>query len=545
MGTLTWRLVLCVLLIETVLGQVREQPVVTFERPALVHLGDAAILKCILSEDYAITDGNECKFTRPDGEILVVNFMTGGAVTNSGTGASEPGYTGFKDESKLVCGMTVEAMNEAKDIGQWSCLMDENSETFWHKGSFNLLTPELSHVADVRLPRHLSPFLYTVSLTPYFEGDDATTSGSMQFIMVHNNDHPDATTYPKQFYMHAKNIAIHENDLIIKTFSEDHTPAGFEYDLEREFFIIHLKDLIWPGQDTSYHLLNVTFSSLLNDDMRGFYKSSYVNDEGETKNLATTQFQYIDARRAFPCMDEPDMKSRYQIQLGRKEEMVATSNMDIIETFPIPGQPGYVYDKFRFSVKMSPYLLAFLVSDFVNTPTVDPFFNIIHAPGKQDQAKLAADAGPDILYYFEHYFGIEYALPKLDMVAIPDFKYGAMENWGLITYRESSILYSEEISSQSDRDRVIEVIAHELAHMWFGNLVTMEWWTDLWLNEGKKQHNRFFKKQKITLFHNPNWFFQDLQPTLKTLEKTIMILNWNQGTELFSLIYMMFLVLMP
>lgn len=464
----------------------QDKPAVTFERPALVNAGDSADLKCILSSNYPMDDGSStCKFTRPNGDILVVDFMVGGDVTNEGTGAVEPGVTGLKDDvDKLVCGISVQSVDEVKDIGQWSCLMGENAPTFFHKGSFNLLTPELSHVRDVRLPTHMRPFLYRVNLIPHFEGDENTVDGAMIFIMVHDNTEPDTLKYPNQAVMHAKNIVIHEEDLIFRTFSEPHEVAGFEYDLEREFFIIHTIDPIYTGQQTSYHLVNTTFTSYLSDDLRGFYKSSYTNDAGEVTNLATTQFQYIDARRAFPCMDEPDKKSRFNIKLGRKETMTATSNMDIIETLPIPDMEGYVFDEFRFSVTMSPYLVAFLVSDFVNTTTADPNFNIIHAPGKEDQAKLAADAGPSTLYYFEHYFGIEYPLPKVDMVAIPDFKYGAMENWGLITYRESSILYSETISSQSDRDRVVEVIAHELAHMWFGNLVTMKWWTDLWLNEG-------------------------------------------------------------
>ena len=191
-------------------------------------------------------------------------------------------------------------------------------------------------------------------------------------------------------------------------------------------------------------------------------------------------------------MDEPDIKTRFVIQLGRTFGMTSTSNMDIVQTVPIPDMDRYVYDQFRVTEMMSPYLLGFLVSDFVNTTTVDPTFQIMHAPGKEDQAKLAADAGPQILYYLEHYFGVEYSLPKMDMVAIPDFN-GAVENWGLVTYRESIIMHSEGISSQRDRDLVIEEVSHELAHMWFGNLVTMEWWTDLWLNDGKILYI-FFRK---------------------------------------------------
>ena len=155
---------------------------------------------------------------------------------------------------------------------------------------------------------------------------------------------------------------------------------------------------------------------------------------------------------------------------------------------------------------MPTYLVAFMVADFGFTDGVDnENFTIWHMKSKAGQGDLAADAGPKILEYMEDFFELPYPLPKTDMVAIPDFEAGAMENWGLITYRETALLFDESTGSMSDRDRVIEVIAHELAHMWFGNLVTLEWWTDLWLNEGFATYVEY----KGSTFYDPGLESED------------------------------------
>ena len=143
-------------------------------------------------------------------------------------------------------------------------------------------------------------------------------------------------------------------------------------------------------------------------------------------------------------------------------------------------------DTFDTSVKMPTYLLAFLVADFGYTENAqDENYKIWHQKSKAAQANYAAEIGPGILKYFEEYFDLAYPLPKMDMAAIPDFSAGAMENWGLITYRETLLLYDPDVSAATNKESVTEVMAHELAHQWFGNIVTMKWWTDLWLNEGE------------------------------------------------------------
>ncbi|XP_068103596.1 endoplasmic reticulum aminopeptidase 1 isoform X2 [Hyperolius riggenbachi] len=188
---------------------------------------------------------------------------------------------------------------------------------------------------------------------------------------------------------------------------------------------------------------------------------------------------------AFPCFDEPAFKASFTIKIRREATRIAISNMPVVKTVKLDG--GLLEDHFDVTVKMSTYLVAFIVSDFKSVSQVTDHgikISVYAVPHKIDQAAYALSAAVKLLDFYEEYFRIPYPLPKQDLAAIPDFQSGAMENWGLTTYRESSLLYDPKTSTASSKLWITMVIAHELAHQWFGNLVTMEWWNDLWLNEG-------------------------------------------------------------
>jgi puromycin-sensitive aminopeptidase len=253
--------------------------------------------------------------------------------------------------------------------------------------------------------------------------------------------------------------------------------------------------------------LKLTFKGLLNDYMRGFYRSRYKHGDKQ-KHLATTQFEATDARRAFPCFDEPAKKAVFEVSLILPQQLTAISNtlpVDIAE-----HQGGYKIVRFAPTPKMSTYLLAMIVGDFEfveKKTSPNPSLvrlrqgsggsttrrgikeervkvRVYTTPGKKHQARFALRCAVRMLKFYNHYFDIPYPLDTLDLIAIPDFAHGAMENWGAITSREAALLIDEEHSSASSRQQVALTIAHELAHQWFGNLVTMQWWTHLWLNEG-------------------------------------------------------------
>ncbi|CAG0906478.1 unnamed protein product, partial [Cyprideis torosa] len=234
-----------------------------------------------------------------------------------------------------------------------------------------------------------------------------------------------------------------------------------------------------------------------------------------------TQFQATDARRAFPCLDEPGLKATFDVSIARKEDMTTLTNMDKNRTQPISGMPGWVWDHYNPSVPMSTYLVAFVVSNLAYMESDSALsktkFQIWTRPEALDQAAYAADIGPKMLEFFVDYYQVDFPLPKQDMVAIPDFGAGAMENWGLIIYRETALLFHPKLASASSKKRVAIVIAHELAHQWFGNLVTPAWWSDLWLNEGFASYMEYLAVN----YTHPNWqvfdsfVLDDLQRSMK------------------------------
>lgn len=237
------------------------------------------------------------------------------------------------------------------------------------------------------------------------------------------------------------------------------------------------------------YTLNIRYTSKLSQDFEGFYVSSYINKDGERRYLATTHFEPTFARAAFPCFDEPHFKARFKMSIFRDRFHIALFNMPVVTTEDVGFYmgTGLLRDDFQESVEMSTYLVAFVICDYkhLNKQTERGVSVSVYTPPPFiSQASFALNTATSILDFFEDFFMVPYPLPKQDLIVIPDFSTGAMENWGLITYRETAILYDPMETSTAAHQWVATVIAHELAHQWFGNLVTMKWWNDLWLNEG-------------------------------------------------------------
>uniref|UniRef100_A0A2K5WAU9 Aminopeptidase n=1 Tax=Macaca fascicularis TaxID=9541 RepID=A0A2K5WAU9_MACFA len=259
--------------------------------------------------------------------------------------------------------------------------------------------------------------------------------------------------------------------------------TGFNYQNEDEKVTLSFPSTLQTGTGT----LKIDFVGELNDKMKGFYRSKYTTPSGEVRYAAVTQFEATDARRAFPCWDEPAIKATFDISLVVPKDRVALSNMNVIDRKPYPDDENLVEVKFARTPVMSTYLVAFVVGeyDFVETRSKDGVCVRVYTPvGKAEQGKFALEVAAKTLPFYKDYFNVPYPLPKIDLIAIADFAAGAMENWGLVTYRETALLIDPKNSCSSSRQWVALVVGHELAHQWFGNLVTMEWWTHLWLNEG-------------------------------------------------------------
>ena len=250
----------------------------------------------------------------------------------------------------------------------------------------------------------------------------------------------------------------------------------FETDAEKEEIQIHL-----PQKMDGAIRIQVHYDGQINDKMAGFYRSQYKHS-GKSAYIAVTQFEESDARRAFPCMDHPAKKATFDISMDIDSDRVAISNSAIKEETPLAdGKKRVIFEQ---TPKMSTYLVFFGVGEFEFTQdTVDPRVRVATLPGMKPYGQFGLEFGRKSLAFSEDYYGIPYPLPKMDLIAIPDFAFGAMENWGAITFRENLLLHYPEITSKSGQERICEVIAHEIAHQWFGNLVTPADWKYLWLNE--------------------------------------------------------------
>lgn len=322
----------------------------------------------------------------------------------------------------------------------------------------------------MRLPTTISPIHYDLTIHP-----NLTTLDFTGVVRIQLDVHEDTST----IILHAKHMQI-SNVLLL-------APEGIRPLQVLEYPRFHQLALLSDSLLTKgrRYEVQLAFAANLSDSFHGFYKSSYRTSSGEVRVMASTQFEATFARGAFPCFDEPAFKANFTIRIIREPRHITISNMPKVKTVDLPG--GLLEDHFDTTVKMSTYLVAYIVSDFLSVSKTTQHgvkISVYAVPEKINQTAFALDAAVKLLDFYDDYFDIPYPLPKQDLAAIPDFQSGAMENWGLTTYRETGLLFDPDRSSASDKLGITKVIAHELAHQWFGNLVTMEWWNDLWLNEG-------------------------------------------------------------
>lgn len=321
-----------------------------------------------------------------------------------------------------------------------------------------------------RLPKFATPHRYDLALKPNlelcnFSGSvlvDVSILESTRFLVLNSID----LVITESSFTDSNNHKIFPSEVVVVN--------------DDEILVLVFEAPLIVGDG----VLEINFTGVLNEHMKGFYKGTYV-DGGVRKNMAVTQFEAADARRCFPCWDEPALKATFKITVEKvPSHLTALSNMPVFEE-TMNGDFKTVC--FEETPIMSTYLVALVVGlfDYIEETTSDGIRVRAYCPvGKSEKGKLALSISVKAIELYTKYFSMPYRLPKLDMVAVPDFSGGAMENYGLITYRETELLHDNLHSAATNIQRLSIVVTHEVGHQWFGNLVTMEWWTHLWLNEG-------------------------------------------------------------
>ena len=354
-----------------------------------------------------------------------------------------------------------------------------------------------------RLPSNVRPEHYALHLTPDLKAATFTAEETIDVVL----EAP------------SKTITLNALELTISSVVSGNQSAQVTFDEAKQQATFTFPNSLPSGKAA----LEITYAGILNDKLRGFYLS-----KTKARNYAVTQFEATDARRAFPSFDEPALKATFNISLTVDKNDVVISNTNQIKD----KKDGDKHTtSFATTPKMSTYLVAFLVGDFKcskgksdGTP-----IRVCATPDKIKLTKFALDEAKKTLHYYNEYFGIRYPMPKLDMIAIPDFEAGAMENFGCITYRETGLLVDAKNGSVEAKKNVETDVTHEMAHQWFGDMVTMQWWDNLWLNEGFATWMSGKAAQKL----HPEWLFsqdaaaaldgvmtQDARPTTRAIRAT-------------------------
>jgi tricorn protease interacting factor F2/3 len=376
---------------------------------------------------------------------------------------------------------------------------------------------------SAKLSKEVNPENYTILIEPNFE--NLTFKGKVD-IKIRTKSKLNTLT-------------LHSSDLNIeKTYLQSNLEEQAQINLNQkeETLKLTFKDDLKDSE-----ILTIEFSGKVSDKLKGLYKATY-HENNKEKHFLTTQFEAPYARRCFPCFDEPSKKATFNLSLKIPENLQAISNMPILKETKENKQKIIT---FKESPIMSTYLLYFGIGEleFLEDTYKKVKLRVVTTPGKSKDGKFAIDLTKKFLKYFEEFSNIPYPLPKLDLIAVPDFEAGAMENWGAITFREILLLQNEKTST-SVKKRIAEVVAHELWHQWSGNLVTMEWWEDLWLNESFatymafKAMNHYFPEwnslEDFVIEETSGAFSKDSLKTTHSI--AVNVNNPNQISEIFDAI---------
>ncbi|CAF4602604.1 unnamed protein product [Rotaria sp. Silwood1] len=332
-----------------------------------------------------------------------------------------------------------------------------------------------------RLPQTVIPIHYDLTIQSFldtfkFNGNLIENKRNFVFFLFLVNQPTDT------MILYAAELQIDQAQITLD--SNDELSGTIEMDEENERVKISFDRQLEKGDCK----LSLKFIGDINDRMQGFYRYKYTTRDGqEVRYGASTHFEPINCRRAFPCWDEPNFKATFDITLITPKNLQAISNMPIISENEYPDDHEWKITKFDRTPIMSTYLVAYVVGeyDYVETEDSNGVSIRVYTPvGKKEHGNFALDIASKILPFYAEYFNIKYPIAKADQIAIPNFPSEGMENWGLITYSETALLIDPQYSSIDSHQCVAITVAHELSHQWFGNLVTMDWWTDLWLNEG-------------------------------------------------------------